>query len=157
MPGLGWCYQERDLGKGFPADATALAAQDGWDSGQGARGYLLSVAGVAVSYLYLSLDRGTALYRHLGYDPAWSALSVGAVLHDLAFAHLANEGVASRLDFTEGDGQHKRAFASGAIGCADVIVAPPTLKHHAVFSAYRLWTAAVDHVKTLRQHFAFKD
>jgi hypothetical protein len=150
-------YQERMLGKGFPKEAAALATRDDWASGRGARGYVLHAGGQPISYLYLRIQGDCALYQHLGYHPDWAALSVGTVLHDLAFAHLAEEAVVAFLDFTEGDGQHKRSFASGAVACADVIVVPPSLRMRAMFAAYRLWTGGISLVKQIRTKLVAKD
>ena len=113
-------YQERLLDAGLPEDSKpamlALAARDA------ARGFLLFLDDAPVSYLYLPARGETLIYAYLGYDPEWADLSPGAVLQLEAMRLLMAEGRFRRLDFTEGDGQHKRQFATGGVECVDLLL-----------------------------------
>lgn len=126
-------YQERLLDAGLPADALdemqALASEDRM------RGWLLFVDGRPVSYLYAPADGSTLRYAYLGYDPAFADLSVGTVLQLEAMRMLMEEGRFRWFDFTEGDGQHKRQFATGAIDSVDLLLLRPTIGNLAVASA----------------------
>lgn len=127
-------YQERLLGAGLPKDALdqaqALASRDQL------RAWLLFIDGAPVSYLYMPAEGATLIYHQLGYDPAFARWSPGSVLQFEAMRMLMDEGRFGRIDFTEGDGQHKRQFASGSIPSADLMLLRPTAGN--VISAYAL-------------------
>ncbi|MFW2852056.1 GNAT family N-acetyltransferase [Sphingomonas sp. TX0543] len=124
-------YQERLLGSGLPADPAhgqALAAEDG------VRAWLLFLRDVPIAYLWCGADGNTLRYDHVGHDPVHGALSPGSVLMAVALADLFGDRF-RRFDFTEGEGQHKRAFASGGIRCRDLLLLRPTLANRAVVAA----------------------
>lgn len=124
-------YQARLLQAGLPADeadrarAVAAAARDQ------VRAFLLFAGDRAIAYLYLPVDRDILIYAHLGYDPAFAALSPGTVLHVDAMRALFAEGRYRAFDFTEGDGAHKAQFGRASIDCVDVLVLRPTLRNRA--------------------------
>lgn len=125
-------YQEKLLDAGLPDDLAgmqALAARDQL------RAFLLFVDGRAVAYLHAPGEGATLRYEHLGYDPAFAEWSVGSVLQLEAMRLLMDEGRFRWFDFTEGDGQHKRAFATGAIPSVDLLLLRPTLGNVAAASA----------------------
>lgn len=115
-------YQERLLGAGLPRSAAdreamlALAAQDR------VRAFLLFQDSRPASYLYLSAEGRTLLYAYLGFDPSMADLSPGTVLQFEATRMLMEEGHFVRLDFTEGDGAHKKLFATGGVECVDLML-----------------------------------
>jgi CelD/BcsL family acetyltransferase involved in cellulose biosynthesis len=117
-------YQERLLDAGLPEGALeevgSLAQRDL------VRGWLLFVEGRAVSYLYAPARGECLLYAHLGYDPAFADLSPGTVLQLEAMRMLMQERRFRWFDFTEGDGQHKRQFATGSIDSVDLLMLRPT-------------------------------
>jgi CelD/BcsL family acetyltransferase involved in cellulose biosynthesis len=59
-------------------------------------------------------------YDWVGYDPDFAVWSPGAVLQHLALEHLYTERSFDIFDFTEGEGDHKRAFATDSVTCADI-------------------------------------
>jgi len=125
-------YQEKLLDAGLPEDLAemqALAARDQ------VRAFLLFVDGRAVAYLYAPGEGATLRYEHLGYDPAFGEWSVGSVLQLEAMRLLMEEGRFRWFDFTEGDGQHKRAFATGSIPSVDLLLLRPTFGNVAAASA----------------------
>ncbi len=125
-------YQEKLLDAGLPEDLAemqALAARDQ------VRAFLLFVGGRAVAYLYAPGEGETLRYEHLGYDPDVAIWSVGSVLQLEAMRLLMEEGRFRWFDFTEGDGQHKRAFATGSIPSVDLLLLRPTLGNVAAASA----------------------
>ncbi len=115
-------YQERRFGAGLPdgpevlAELRALAARDA------VRGWLLFLDGRPVSYLHAPAEGDTLIYAHLGYDPDVADLSPGTVLQLEAMRALMAERRFRWFDFTEGDGQHKRLFATGTLDCADLLL-----------------------------------
>ncbi len=125
-------YQEKLLDAGLPEDLAemqALAARDQ------ARAFLLFVDGSPVAYLYAPGEGATLRYEHLGYHPAFGEWSVGSVLQLEAMRLLMEEGRFRWFDFTEGDGQHKRTFATGSIPSVDLLLLRPTLSNVAAASA----------------------
>ena len=91
------------------------------------RAWLLSVGGEPAAYLYCPIHDGTAIYEFVGHDPAFNDLSLGAVLQVEALRDLFAEPGVARFDFTEGDGQHKRQFATGGVDCFDLLLLRPSL------------------------------
>lgn len=141
-------YQERLLDAGLPADGKpamlALAERNA------ARGFLLFLDGEPVSYLYLPARGETLVYAYLGYDPAFADLSPGAVLQLEAMRLLMDEGRFRRLDFTEGDGQHKRLFATGGVECVDLLLLRPSPANLGWVAALDGFDRLVAAVKTLK-------
>lgn len=140
-------YQERLLDAGLPeeslAEAVALAAEDRL------RAWLLFIDDVPVSYLYLPVAGDTLIYHQLGYDPAFARWSPGSVLQLEAMRMLMEERRFRRIDFTEGDGQHKRQFANGSIPSADLMLLRPRLRNLAAAHALQGFDSSVSLAKRL--------
>jgi CelD/BcsL family acetyltransferase involved in cellulose biosynthesis len=115
-------YQERLLGAGLPDGDEALAEMRALARAGQARGWLLFVDEEPVSYLYTPAEGETLIYAYLGYDPGFADFSPGTVLQFEAMRELMGEGMFRLFDFTEGDGDHKRRFATGGIDCVDVLL-----------------------------------
>lgn len=115
-------YQERLLGGGLPDDDGFLRQMYSAAAADLVRAWLLYVAGEPAAYLYCPVQGGIVRYDHVGHDPAFNDLSPGAVLQMAALGDLFAEGRFSRFDFTEGDGQHKRQFATGGVACIDMLL-----------------------------------
>ena len=140
-------YQERLLDAGLPADALGemqdLARRDA------ARAWLLFIDGRPASYLYAPAE-GTALrYAYLGYHPGHSDLSPGTVLQLEAMRMLMEERRFAWFDFTEGDGQHKRQFATGAVDSLDLLLLRPTFANLAAARTLTGFDGAVALAKRL--------
>ncbi len=141
-------YQERLLGSGLPEDAghfVRLAAEDR------VRAWLLSVAGEPVAYLCCTADGDSLRYDHVGHDPAFNDLSPGAVLQMEAMRQLFADRFA-RFDFTEGEGQHKRQFATTGTACVDLLLLRPTLANRAVMAALGAFDGAMARAKRAAAH-----
>lgn len=138
-------YQERRLGAGFPQGPKALAEVQERASSDRMRGWLLFLGGKPIAYLYAPVEEDTLIYAYLGYDPAFAGFSPGAVLQFEAMRRLFAEGKFRLFDFTEGDGQHKRQFATNHVECADLLLVRPSLANIVAFSAYDMFdrTASV--------------
>ncbi len=115
-------YQERLLGSGLPDDEAFLRQMYSAAAAGSVRAWLLYVAGEPAAFLYLTVRAGTVRYDHVGHDPAFNDLSPGGVLQMEALRDLFAEGNLTRFDFTEGDGQHKRQFATGGVACIDMLL-----------------------------------
>ena len=142
-------YQEKLLDAGLPdtpefmEKASALAA-----SGH-LRAYVLFDGERPVSYLYCPIQDGVAIYSYLGYDPASMHLSVGTVLQWLVLEQMFNEGGLRYFDFTEGQSDHKRLFATHQRECAHVFLVRSTLRNaaiirgHALMDRFSVWAGAL--------------
>jgi CelD/BcsL family acetyltransferase involved in cellulose biosynthesis len=125
-------YQEKRLDAGLPAGALAeMQALAGRDE---VRGWLLFLDGRPVSYLYAPARGETLIYAYLGYDPDYADLSVGTVLQLEAMRQLMEERRFRWFDFTEGDGQHKRQFATGAVDSVDLLLLRPSWRNRSAMA-----------------------
>jgi CelD/BcsL family acetyltransferase involved in cellulose biosynthesis len=86
------------------------------------RGWVLFLDRRPISYLHAPAQGETLVYAHLGYDPEFAEYSPGAVLQIEAMRQLMEEGRFRLFDFTEGEGQHKRQFGTGALACLDLLL-----------------------------------
>lgn len=119
-------YQERLMGAGLPDTAAFRQEMLARGAADTVRAWLLRVGGTPVAYLYCPAVADTLIYDRLGHDPDWAEHSPGAVLQLEALRDLMAEGRFAWFDFTEGDGQHKRQFASGGAVCVDLLLLRPT-------------------------------
>ena len=127
-------YQARLLGSGLPDDPAFRARADALAAADGVRAWLLFHHGAPIAYLWCSAQGATLRYDHVGHDPAFAQLSPGTVLHAEAMRQLFEDRF-RRFDFTEGEGQHKRQFATGGTPCVELILLRPTLANRAALAA----------------------
>ena len=125
-------YQERLLDAGLPDGAEALDGMRALARAGRARGWLLHLDGKAIAYLYAPAEGSALVYAHLGYDPDFADLSPGTVLQLEAMRLLMAERAFDLFDFTEGEGQHKRLFATGSVDCVDLLLVRPGLANLAI-------------------------
>jgi hypothetical protein len=131
-------YQEKLLDAGIPADAEfvrrmkLLAAQDQ------VRAYILFDDARPVSYLYCPVENDVLIYAYLGYDPGYIKMSVGTVLQWLAMEALFKEARFSYFDFTEGQSDHKRLFATHELYCANVLFLRRSFKNRLLVRSHYL-------------------
>ncbi len=145
-------YQERLLGSGLPDDAAHFALLAGQDR---LRAWLLFVDGAPVAYLCCSAEGDSLRYDHVGHDPAHNDLSPGAVLQLEAMRTMFGDRFA-RFDFTEGEGQHKRQFATAGTACVDLLLLRPTLANHALIAALGAFDGAMARAKRAAAHAALR-
>ena len=113
-------YQESLLDAGLPEDVGFVSRLVDLASRDEIRGYLLLLGDTPVAYLCCPVTDGVLLYAYLGYDPTRADLSPGTVLQYLALESLFAERRFRAFDFTEGQGEHKRFFATHETACADI-------------------------------------
>jgi CelD/BcsL family acetyltransferase involved in cellulose biosynthesis len=140
-------YQERLLGAGLPEGEAFLAQLREQAADDRMRGWLLFLDSQPISYLYAPAEGQTLIYAFLGYDPDHAAWSPGTVLQAEAMRQLFEEGRFSLFDFTEGEGQHKTLFGTGAVDCADLLLLRPTLGNIAAGSLLNGFEAGVTAAK----------
>lgn len=145
-------YQARLMGEGLPEDPVfrrdmVVLAQAG-----GIRAWLLFMGDRPAAYLWCSVADGVVRYDHVGHDPAFAALSPGAVLHAAAMRELYDEGGLRWFDFTEGEGQHKRQFATDGTECVDLLILRRTPGNRATVAALAAFTSMVALTKRVAGH-----
>ncbi|MBB5698462.1 GNAT family N-acetyltransferase [Sphingomonas yantingensis] len=136
-------YQEKLLGMGLPGDPAWVESMLRAAAADAARGWLLFLGGEAVAYLYCPIERGTVVYEYVGHDERFDALSPGTVLMAAALRDLMDEGAHARFDFTEGEGQHKRQFATGHVEACDLFLLRPTIANRTAMAALNRFDRAV--------------
>ena len=112
-------------------------------------GWLLFVDGEPISYLYAPNAGGTLIYAYLGYDPEWRRHSPGTVLQIEVMRQIIEDGHFHRFDFTEGDGQHKRQFATGGVDCVDLLLLRKTFANRVLATALTSFDKCADAAKRL--------
>lgn len=128
-------YQEKLLGEGLPATPEFIQGMLTAAAADRVRAWLLFIAGEPAAYLYCPAHGDNLVYEYVGHDPAFNDLSPGAVLQVEAFRDLFDEQKFARFDFTEGDGQHKRQYATGGVPCVDVLLLRPSLTNRVTTAA----------------------
>jgi CelD/BcsL family acetyltransferase involved in cellulose biosynthesis len=73
------------------------------------------------------------------------------VLQLEAMQDLFGEARFAAFDFTEGEGQHKRQFATGGVACVDVLLLRPGLVNRAVIAGLARFNGAVALLKRVVQ------
>ncbi|WP_253190325.1 GNAT family N-acetyltransferase [Sphingomonas sp. LM7] len=136
-------YQERLLASGLPEDAGFLATMRDIAAAGQVRAWLLYIGGEPAAYLYCPIHGDTVIYAYVGHDPKFNDWSPGAVLQLEAMQDLFGEAHFAAFDFTEGEGQHKRQFATGGVACVDLLLLRPTLANRAVMAALGGFNGAV--------------
>lgn len=128
-------YQARLLGSALPADPDFIATMRRQAAADQVRAWLMLIGDRPAAYLYCPADGATLRYDYVGHDPEFAELSPGSVLLFEALKALLAEARFARFDFTEGEGQHKRQFASGGIACRDLLLLRPGLANRAALIA----------------------
>lgn len=115
-------YQERLMDAGLPDTDDFRGKARALAEAGAIRAYILFLGGRPVSYLYMPVERGAAIYAYLGYDPGCAQHSPGTVLQLLAMERLFADPGVTLLDFTDGAGHHKELFATRTELCADLLI-----------------------------------
>ncbi len=134
-------YQEKLLDAGLPDSEEFLEQMDQLAQQGRVRGFILFHQDQPVSYLYCPISNDVLIYAFLGYDPSYMNFSVGTILQWLALEHLFEENAFRFFDFTEGQSEHKKLFATHSIQCANVFFLRSNLRNMCLLHAQK----AVDH------------
>jgi hypothetical protein len=129
-------YQERLLDAGIPDSEEFVSRSESLAAMDQVRAYILFDRERPVSYLYCPAQNGILIYAYLGYDPEYMRLSVGTILQWLALEELFNEGRFRYFDFTEGQSEHKRLFATHQRECANVFLLKPSARAKAIVRSH---------------------
>ncbi|HUL67451.1 MAG TPA: GNAT family N-acetyltransferase [Burkholderiaceae bacterium] len=115
-------YQEKLLSVGIPGSTEFLARAEALAANEQVRAYILFDGDRPVSYMYCPVEDSVVIYGYLGFDPDYFHWSVGTVLLRLAIEQLFEEHRFSHFDFTEGQSEQKRRFATHERRCANVFL-----------------------------------
>lgn len=121
-------YQERLLDAGLPDSPEFLARMQAAAAQDRVRAFLLFDGDRPVSYLYCPIEGDTVIYAYVGYAPEYVKHSVGTVLFWLAIESMFSESRYTCFDFTEGETDHKRHFATHGCLSANVYFLRPSRK-----------------------------
>lgn len=150
-------YQEKLMGAGLPDTPDFVQRMYAMAAEGHVRAWLLYVGGAPAAYLYCPVHDGTVIYEYVGHDPRFGDLSVGAVLQVEALRDLFADPACRRFDFTEGDGQHKRQFATGGIDCCDLLLLRATAANRLAITALATFDGAMALAKSGVQRFGMQD
>jgi CelD/BcsL family acetyltransferase involved in cellulose biosynthesis len=150
-------YQEKLMGAGLPDTPDFLQLMYTMAAEGNVRAWLLFVDGEPAAYLYCPVRDGTVIYEYVGHDPRFNDLSVGAVLQVEAMRDLFADPSCRRFDFTEGDGQHKRQFATGGVDCCDLLLLRATLANRLALAALAMFDGAMASAKAGVQRFGLNE
>jgi CelD/BcsL family acetyltransferase involved in cellulose biosynthesis len=149
-------YQERLLDAGIPADDAFLADMRARAAGEGVRAYLLFDGDRPVSYLYCPVVDGALVYAYLGYDPDYLKHSVGTVLQWLALEDLFSERRFRYFDFTEGQSEHKKLFATHERRSANILFLRSTLRNRMLVQGQLSCNRIVEFASGLAERWGIK-
>jgi hypothetical protein len=129
-------YQEKLLGAGLPDSedfrrGMESLAREGW-----IRSFILFDGKRPVAYLYCPIHDGVLIYQYLGYDPQYLKMSVGTILQWFSLEYLFKEGHCRLFDFTEGQSEHKRLFATHNVRCANIYFCRASLRNILLFRSH---------------------
>ena len=130
-------YQEKLLDAGIPDSEDFVREMERLAAEGRVRAYVLFDGDRPVSYLYCPVHDGTLIYTYLGYDPEYMKLSVGTVLQWFAVRQMFEESSFRYFDFTEGQSDHKRLFATHEMRCVNVIFVRRTLRNVLLVRGHR--------------------
>lgn len=150
-------YQEKLMGAGLPDTTDFVQRMYAMAAEGNVRAWLLHVGGEPAAYLYCPVHDGTVIYEFVGHDPRFNDLSVGAVLQVEALRDLFADPACRRFDFTEGDGQHKRQFATGGVECCDLLLLRATPANRLAIAALAAFDGTMALAKAGVQRFGLQD
>ena len=138
-------YQEKLLDAGLPDSEEFLGEMEQLAEQGLVRGFILFHQDQPVSYLYCPISNEILIYAYLGYDPGYMNFSVGTILQWLALEHLFEEHSFRFFDFTEGQSEHKKLFATHSVQCANVFFLRSNLRNRFLLHSQ----SAVNHLSRL--------
>jgi hypothetical protein len=131
-------YQEKLLDAGLPDSEEFRHEMDQLAQQGRVRGFILFHQDMPVSYLYCPVVNDVLIYAFLGYNPSYMNFSVGTILQWLALEHLFSEHCFRFFDFTEGQSDHKKLFATHHTQCANVFFLRRNLRNRFLLHTQRI-------------------
>jgi hypothetical protein len=138
-------YQEKLLDAGLPDSDDFFHEMEQLARQGCVRGFILFHNDQPVSYLYCPIINKVVIYAYLGYDPRYMDYSIGTVLQWLALEYLFEERAFHFFDFTEGQSEHKKLFATHHMQCANVFFLRSNMRNLLLLGSQR----AVDNFSKL--------
>lgn len=132
-------YQDRLLDAAIPEGDEFRVEMEELASRDCMRGYILyDNKKMPIAYLYFSSRDGVAEPGIMGYDPGYSRYSPGTVLLYCVLSSLFSEGSYHFFDFGQGEGGHKKLFATNSDPCADIYFFRKTFRNLTLVSLHLL-------------------
>lgn len=150
-------YQEHLLHNAIPQDEAFVAHLEELAKAGLVRGYILSLDGRPVAYLYCPIWQGAVIYETLGHDPAYHELSPGTVLQYHVLERLFAERAFKIFDFTEGEGQHKSMFATHKIDCVDLFYFRKNTRSVSIISGHYACAELTRNASVMLDRFELRD
>lgn len=145
-------YQVRWLKKALPTrEETCAEARAGLFCS-----YILFLKGKPVAFLWCRLRDGILEHRFGGYEPALSRLGPGTVLDYLALQCALGDANIASVDLSEGEGPHKKRFATHTQICGDVYYLKSGLKNTALVWSHFLFTRGYEKLSSLLDRTGLK-
>ncbi|MHC4958617.1 MAG: GNAT family N-acetyltransferase [Planctomycetota bacterium] len=134
-------YQSKVWNSGLPpSDRGRDALRERAANGE-MRASLLFFEGEPVAYMACFGRGDTLAYNFVGYAPEHAGHSVGGVLFLWTIEQLFAERSFAFFDFTEGEGEQKRRFATDDVFCADIYLFRPGLFNRLRILTHRVLAA----------------
>lgn len=152
----GKTYQEKLLDAGLPNDDKFLDHLVQLAKEDNVRAYILFQDAQPISYLCCPAKDDVLVYAYQGYDPDYMKLSVGTVLQWLALEQLFDEGRFKIFDFTEGESEHKRTFATHDLRCANMFFLKRTLRNRLLIRLHAMVNRLFEVTGSLLERWGLK-
>ena len=122
----------------------------------GALGFILFLGDKAIAYVFCFGTNGIVTYDYVGFDVSRSDLSPGTVLQFLIFQYLFAEGCSRILDFTEGEGSHKRFFGRSSQRCAKSYILKDSFGNRCLVNSHASLNRSVEWFGRWLDHMGLK-
>lgn len=149
-------YQEKQLGLSIPDDPEYLEKLKTKAKDDSARGYMLFMHNKPIAFALALADEGMLVGEYMGFDPEFGKLSPGVVVKWESLKNLFDEQIFKWFDFTEGEGLHKRRFATHTFNCCNIFIVENTLKNRTLFASHRLFTNLADSIDATLDNVGLK-
>lgn len=149
-------YQGRLLNAGLPEKPEDIARMTALANNDRIRSFIMFIDGKPASYLYLPVKDGIISYTYLGYDPDYAHLSTGTILQLEALKTLFEEQRYRYFDFTEGEGSHKKMFATGSATACTFFMLKPTISNRLLIKTLDTFNTSVASASKTAERFGLK-
>ena len=122
-------YQEKLLNVGFPKGEAVIKNLNEEAARNEVYGFVLFLNNTPIAYSYGRLRDKILFSAYLGYDPEYSKYKPGSVLTYNVMEKLFADPAVRMYDHGQGEGFHKKFFATGCAQCCDLYYFRPTLRN----------------------------
>ena len=149
-------YQEKLFDAGLPEDDDYLKNLESLAATDSVRGFIMFHGDRPIAYLSCPAVNKVLIYQYLGYDPEYRNWSIGSILHWYALESILNNGKFTMFDFTEGESEHMRLYATDSIQCANVYFLPFTLGNVSLIGCHKALNTLFEALGTVLDKLGLK-